>query len=336
MPACGNANAQLGKSMETIGTWWMWTGFAVFVVIAVIVDLFVMQKQGAHKVSMKEAALWSLIWFSLAFVFVGWLWWYLQGTVGPEVARTKSLEFITGYLVEKSLSIDNIFVFLMLFTYFGIPAEYQKRALIIGIVGAIVLRAILILMGGWLLATFHWILYVFGAFLVLTAIKMWLAAGKAPNIDNNPVLKLLRKRLAITSMHDGEKLITSINGVKHYTPLAVVLILIGTTDIIFAVDSIPAIFAITSDPFIVLTANIFAILGLRALYFLLADLADRFHLLAYGLAVVLGFIGVKMLLLDVYKIPIGVALGATVAIIAISMVASVLSSKKHESQTKAS
>ena len=302
----------------------MWVGFAVFVVLAVCVDLFVMEKQGAHKVTMREASVWSLIWFSLAFVFVALLWWHLNSTVGPEIAREKSLQFITGYLVEKSLSIDNIFVFLMLFTYFSVPTEYQKRALIIGIIGAIVLRAGLILAGGWLLATFHWVLYVFGAFLVITGIKMWLAAGKAPDVANNPVLKFLRKRFNISDAFDGEKLVTIKNGVKAYTPLAVVLVLIGTTDIIFAVDSIPAIYALTDDPFIVLTANIFAILGLRALYFLLADLADRFHLLAYGLAIVLVFIGVKMLLLDLYKIPIAVALGVTVAVIAGSMVASVL------------
>jgi tellurite resistance protein TerC len=308
----------------------MWAGFAVFVVAAVCVDLIVMEKQGAHKVTMKEAAVWSLVWFGLAFVFVAWLWWYLNGTVGPEIAKTKSLEFITGYLVEKSLSIDNIFVFLMLFTYFAVPAEYQKRALIIGIVGAIVLRAILILMGGWLLATFHWILYVFGAFLVVTGVKMWVAAGKEPDIEQNPVLRFMRKRAKISSTFDGEKLTTLVDGVKHWTPLAVVLLLIGTTDVIFAVDSIPAIYALTNDPFIVLTANIFAILGLRALYFLLADLANRFHLLAYGLAIVLVFIGVKMLLLDVYKIPIGIALGVTVAVIAASMLASVLRPAKEE------
>jgi tellurite resistance protein TerC len=308
--------------LETIGTWWMWAGFAAFVVVAIAVDLIAMERQGAHKVTMREAASWSVLWFSLAFVFVALLYWYLSGSVGPEIAKTKSLEFITGYLVEKSLSIDNIFVFLMLFTYFAVPAEFQKRALIIGIIGAVILRAVLILLGGWLLAQFHWVLYVFGAFLVLTGIKMWFAAGKEPDIEKNPVLKLLRKRFKIASHFEGEKMTTMVNGVKHFTPLAVVLVLIGTTDVIFAVDSIPAIYALTSDPFIVLTANIFAILGLRALYFLLADLADRFHLLAYGLALVLVFIGAKMLLIDLYKIPIGIALGVTLAIIASSMFAS--------------
>ena len=308
--------------METIGTWWMWTGFAVFLVMAIAIDLLVMEKQGAHKVTMKEAAGWSVLWFSLAFVFVALLWWYLNGSQGRETANEVSMQFITGYLVEKSLSVDNIFVFLMIFSYFAVPAEYQKRALITGIIGAIVLRAVLILAGAWLLAKFHWVLYVFGAFLVITGIKMWLAAGKEPDIEQNPVLKFLRKRITLTTQFEGEKLSTMINGVKHYTPLFVVLIMIGVTDMIFAVDSIPAIFAITDDPFIVLTANIFAILGLRALYFLLADLADRFHLLAYGLALVLVFIGTKMLLIDFYKIPIGIALAVTAGLIASSMIAS--------------
>jgi tellurite resistance protein TerC len=297
-------------------------------VIAIAIDLLVMEKQGAHKVTSKEALVWSLIWFSLAFVFVALLWWYLDGSQGRETANEVSMQFITGYLVEKSLSVDNIFVFLMIFTYFAIPAEFQKRALIIGIIGAIVLRAILILIGAWLLAQFNWILYVFGAFLVLTGLKMWFAAGKEPDIESNPALKFLRKYMKITTEFDGEKMTKMINGVKHFTPIFVVLILIGVTDIIFAVDSIPAIFAITNDPFIVLTANIFAILGLRALYFLLADLADRFHLLAYGLALVLVFIGTKMLLLDVYKIPIGIALSVTAGIIAISMFASLWSTRK--------
>lgn len=313
--------------METIGTWWMWVGFAVFVVVAIAVDLLVMERQGAHKVTMKEAAAWSVLWFALSFVFVAALWWYLNGSQGREVANTVSMQFITGYLVEKSLSIDNIFVFLMLFTYFGVPAEFQKRALIIGIIGAIVLRSVLILVGAWLLAHFHWLMYVFGAFLVLTGAKMWFAANSEADMADNPVLKLLRKRIRIADHFDGEKLTTMVQGVKHYTPLFVVLVLIGTTDVIFAVDSIPAIFAITNDPFIVLTANIFAILGLRALYFLLADLADRFHLLAYGLALVLVFIGTKMLLIDLYKIPIGIALGVTAALIAGSIVASLWASR---------
>ena len=304
----------------------MWAGFAVFVVVAIAIDLLVMERQGAHKVTMGEALRWSILWFSLAFVFVAILWWYLDGTQGRTVANTVSMQFITGYLVEKSLSVDNIFVFLMLFSYFAVPPQYQKRALIIGIIGAIVLRTLLILVGAWLLATFHWLLYVFGAFLVITGVKMWFAAGQEPDITTNPVLKLLKKRIRITNHFDGEKLSTMVDGVKHYTPLFAVLVLIGTTDVIFAVDSIPAIFAITSDPFIVLTANIFAILGLRALYFLLADLANRFHLLASGLALVLVFIGAKMLMIDFYKIPIGYALLVTASLIAGSIILSLRSS----------
>jgi tellurite resistance protein TerC len=314
--------------MESIGTWWMWAGFGLFVVLAIAVDLLVMEKQGAHKVTIKEAAWWSILWFGLSFVFVGLLWWYLDASQNREMANTVAMQFITGYLVEKSLSIDNIFVFLMIFTYFGVPAESQKRALIIGIIGAIILRAILIVAGAWLLAQFHWLLYVFGLFLVVTGAKMWFAAGKEPDVESNPVLKLLKKKIKLTTDFHGEKLSVMINGVKHYTPLFVVLILIGTTDVIFAVDSIPAIFAITKDPFIVLTANIFAILGLRALYFLLADLADRFHLLPYGLALVLIFIGAKMLMIDFYKIPIGVALMVTAALIASSIVISIWHTRK--------
>ena len=202
----------------------MWAGFAVFVVVAIAIDLLVMERQGAHKVTMGEALRWSILWFSLAFVFVAILWWYLDGTQGRTVANTVSMQFITGYLVEKSLSVDNIFVFLMLFSYFAVPPQYQKRALIIGIIGAIVLRTLLILVGAWLLATFHWLLYVFGAFLVITGVKMWFAAGQEPDITTNPVLKLLKKRIRITNHFDGEKLSTMVDGVKHYTPLFVVLV----------------------------------------------------------------------------------------------------------------
>ena len=315
--------------VETIGTPLMWAGFGLFVVIAIAIDLLVMERQGAHKVTMKEALKWSVLWFSLAFVFVGLLWWYLDGSQGREVANTVSMQFITGYLVEKSLSVDNIFVFLMIFSYFAVPAEYQKRALIIGIIGAIVLRTVLILAGAWLLATFHWLLYVFGAFLVITGVKMWIAAGQEPDISTNPVLKFLRKRIRMSDHFDGEKMTTMVDGVKRFTPLFVVLIMIGVTDVIFAVDSIPAIFAITSDPFIVLTSNVFAILGLRAMYFLLAAVANKFHLLNYGLAVILVFIGTKMCLIDIYKIPVWASLGAVVAILAFTMILSLRTAPKN-------
>ena len=225
---------------------------------------------------MKEAGLWSLVWVLVSFAFVGWLWWYLGGLADNPVADAKALEFVTGYLVEKALAVDNIFVFLMVFTYFAVPAEHQKRVLMIGILGALVLRAILILVGAWLLAQFHWLLYVFGAFLVLTGVKMWWAAGQEPDLGHNPALKWIRRHLKIAPNFDGEKFFTVQDGVRMATPLFVVIMMIGIVDIVFAVDSIPAIFAITTDPFIVLTSNVFAILGLRAMYFLLAACTSGF------------------------------------------------------------
>jgi tellurite resistance protein TerC len=308
--------------MMTIGTPLMWTLFAAFVLVALLVDFFAMEKQGAHKVSMKEAGIWSLVWVGVSAVFVGWLWWYLGGPEGNPVADTKALEFVTGYLVEKALAVDNIFVFLMAFTYFAVPGEFQKRVLMIGILGALVLRAIMILIGAWLIAKFHWILYVFGAFLVFTGIKMWWATGQEPDLESNPALKFIRSRMRVSPDYDGEKFFTVKNGVRMATPLFVVIILIGIVDIVFAVDSIPAIFAITMDPFIVLTSNVFAILGLRAMYFLLAGMHERFHLLSYGLAIVLVFIGTKMLLIDVYKIPVAISLGVTVVVLAVTMILS--------------
>ncbi len=314
--------------METIAPLWLWITFVVIVLSSLLIDFVVLNKQGAHVIGVKEALNWSLIWIALSFLFNGLLWWAVKDSTGStELANTKSLEFLTGYLIEKSLAVDNIFVFLMIFTYFAVPLEFQKRVLMIGIVGAIVLRTIMILVGGWLLAEFHWILYVFGAFLILTGIKMWWAAGKEPDLNNNPALKLLRKLLPVSKNYDGEKFWTIENGKKIATPLFMVICLIAITDIIFAVDSIPAIFAITSDPFIVLTCNVFAILGLRAMYFLLASVASKFHLLNYGLAVILVFIGVKMCLIDIYKIPVLVSLGVVVGILAITMVLSLRTSK---------
>ena len=230
---------------------------------------------------------------------------------------------------------DNIFVFLMVFTYFAVPAEFQKRVLMIGILGALVLRAVMILIGAWLIAQFHWILYLFGAFLVFTGVKMWWAAGQEPDFEANPALKWIRKHMKVTDRYDGEKFFTIENGVKVATPLFVVILLIGIVDIVFAVDSIPAIFAITTDPFIVLTSNVFAILGLRAMYFLLAAIAAKFHLLSYGLSVILVFIGTKMVLIDIYKIPVAVSLGVVVAVLAITMVWSVKTAPKITSKDTA-
>lgn len=314
--------------MITIGSPLLWSLFAAFVIAALLIDFFALNRQGAHRVSMREAGIWTLIWVAVSFVFVGLLWWYMGGTgsdpAARELANSKALEFITGYLIEKALAVDNIFVFLMLFTYFAVPQEFQKRVLMIGILGALLMRGALILVGAWLIAQFHWILYVFGAFLVFTGIKMWWAAGQEPDLDNNPALKWIRRRFRIAPDYDGERFFTRIDGHRVATPLLVVVLLIGIVDLVFAVDSIPAIFAITVDPFIVLTSNVFAILGLRAMYFLLAGMHERFHLLPYGLAIVLVFIGAKMLLIDIYKIPVVWSLLVTASILAATMALSLL------------
>jgi len=314
--------------IETIGTGWMWAGFIVFVLAMLALDLYVFGGRQVHRVSPREALAWSLVWVALSFAFAGLLWWYLDGNAGRQVANTKSLEFITGYLIEKSLSVDNIFVFLMIFNYFAVPAEYQRRVLLYGVLGAIVLRAAIILAGVWLVTMFHWILYIFGAFLVFTGVKMFLFAEHEPELEKNPVLRWMRGHLRITTGFEGERFIVWRDGVRYATPLLLVLVLVEVSDIIFAVDSIPAIFAITADPFIVFTSNIFAILGLRALYFLLADAADRFHLLKYGLALVLLFVGVKMLIASWFKIPIAAALGVVAGIIVTSMLLSLATTRK--------
>ena len=318
--------------MDTIAPLWLWLFFIASVIAALFVDFVVLKKQGAHTVSVKEAVNWSIVWVALSFAFNALFWWAVYQDHGSQVANTKSLEFLTGYLIEKSLAVDNIFVFLMIFTYFAVPPEFQKRVLMIGIIGAIVLRTIMILLGSWLIAQFHWVLYIFGAFLFLTGVKMWWAAGQEPDLESNPALKLLRRFLPVSRNFDGEKFFTIENGKRIATPLLLVIALVGMTDVIFAVDSIPAIFAITMDPFIVLTSNIFAILGLRAMYFLLAAVATKFHLLSYGLAEVLVFIGTKMMLIDIYKIPVAVSLGVVVAILAITMVWSLKTAPKIRSK----
>jgi len=315
--------------MSTIAPLWLWIFFGGSVLAALFVDFVVLRKQGAHEVSVKEAINWSLVWVALSMAFNGLFWWAVKDSTGDvALANTKALEFLTGYLIEKSLAVDNIFVFLMIFTYFSVPPAYQKRVLMYGIIGAIVLRTVMILLGSWLIAEFHWVLYLFGAFLLITGIKMWWAAGQEPDLESNPALKLLRKTMPVSKNFDGERFFTVENGRRVATPLLLVIALVGMTDVIFAVDSIPAIFAITDDPFIVLTSNIFAILGLRAMYFLLAAMATKFHLLSYGLAVVLAFIGSKMLLIDVIKIPVLISLGVVVAILAVTMVLSLRTAPK--------
>ena len=312
--------------MESIGNVWLWTGFSVFVLIAIALDLRGVKKHEDEVVSFKQALWWSLLWIGLALLFCAGLWWWLDGTAGREMANLKAGEFLTGYVIEKSLSVDNLFVFLMIFTAFRVPPVLQREAIVIGVIGAIILRVIMILIGAWLITKFHWILYVFGAFLLITGIKMLVFADAAPDLETNPVLKWMRGHLRITNDYRGMRLWVQEAGYRFYTPLFLVIVLIGVTDIIFAVDSIPAIFAITTDPFIVMTSNIFAILGLRALYFLLAGMAEKFKLLKYGLALVLAFIGVKMLLIDVYKIPVAVSLTVVLVLLVTSMIASVWAS----------
>jgi tellurite resistance protein TerC len=305
--------------VESIGNPGLWAAFVAIVLIMLAIDLFVVGGGRQHRVSFREAASWSVVWVTVSFLFAAGLWWYLDGSAGRVVANEKTLEYITGYLIEKSLAVDNVFIWLMLFAFFGIPLELQKRVLVLGVIGAIVMRTVMIFAGAWLIAQFHWILYLFGVFLLVTGIKMWWFADEKPDLAKNPLLKWLRGHMRITDELHGEKFFVRRDGMRHATPLFLALILVEISDLIFAVDSIPAIFAITGDPFIVLTSNVFAILGLRAMYFLLADMADRFSLLKYGLAAVLVFIGVKMVLIDVYKIPIGFSAAVVATFIGISI-----------------
>lgn len=305
--------------MESLGIWWMWAGFAGIILLLLLVDLIFVGGGKQHKVSLKEAALWSVVWVSVALLFNFAIWWYLDVNSGREIANEKALEFLTGYLIEKALAVDNVFIWLMLFSYFAIPAELQRRVLLFGVLGAIIMRTGMVFAGSWLITQFHWVLYIFGAFLLITGAKMLWLADKDPDLNKNPLLRWIRNHFPITDKLHGEQFFVYQNGIRYLTPLFVVLILVEISDLIFAVDSIPAIFAVTTDPFIVLTSNIFAIMGLRAMYFLLADFADRFTFLKYGLAVILIFIGTKMLLIDLVKIPIGYSLG-TVALILISSV----------------
>ena len=314
--------------IESVGTPILYLGFTLLVVVLLAVDFFVLKTQGSHRVSVKEAAAWSVVWIAISLAFCGWFWWYLDGRFGRELANEKALEYLSGYLIEKSLAVDNVFVWITLFSFFAVPVAFQKRVLLYGVLGAIVMRAVLIYVGALLLAKFHWILYVFGLFLLLTGVKMLVFSTHEPDLEKNPILRWMRGHMKITNEYHGERFFVLKEGMRYATPMFVVLVLVEVTDLIFAVDSIPAIFAVTGDPFIVFTSNIFAILGLRAMYFLLADMAERFHLLKYGLAVILMFIGVKMLLLDVYKIPVGIVLGIVGLILLVSVAASLVASRR--------
>jgi tellurite resistance protein TerC len=292
---------------------YVWVAFIAFVVLVLALDLLVLHKE-AHEVSQREAATWSAVWVAMGLGFGGILWAWQGGTMAGE--------YFAGYLIEKSLSVDNVFVFALIFSYFAVPPAYQHRVLFWGVLGAIVLRAIFIASGAALLEAFHWIIYIFGAFLVFTGIKM--ARHQELELDptENPVLKLLRRVVPISSEYSGQRFFVRDGAKLLATPLFAVLVLIETTDVVFAVDSIPAIFAVTTEPFIVFTSNVFAILGLRALYFLLADATSRLSYLKVGLAVILVFVGFKMLLTDLYHVPIWLSLGMIGLVLAVSVIAS--------------
>ncbi|MEY6293697.1 TerC family protein, partial [Salmonella enterica subsp. enterica serovar Corvallis] len=306
--------------MNTVGTPLLWGGFAVVVVIMLSIDLLLQGRRGAHAMSMKQAAGWSILWVTLSLLFNAAFWWYLAETQGREVADPQALAFLTGYLIEKSLAVDNVFVWLMLFSYFSVPPALQRRVLVYGVLGAIVLRTIMIFAGTWLITQFEWLLYVFGAFLLFTGVKMALAKEDESGIGEKPMVRWLRGHLRMTDTIENEHFFVRKNGLLYATPLLLVLIMVEFSDVIFAVDSIPAIFAVTTDPFIVLTSNLFAILGLRAMYFLLSGVAERFSMLKYGLAVILVFIGIKMLIVDFYHIPIAISLGVVFGILTITLV----------------
>jgi len=290
---------------------WPWILFNVFVLLMLAIDLGIFHRQ-SKKVSFKEAISWSVVWITLALVFNGWIYY--------SMGEKPAVEFLTGYLVEKSLSVDNIFVFVLLFSFFKVPDEYRHRVLFWGVIVALILRAIFIAIGAVLIAKFHWIIYLFGVFLVFTGYKMFKKSAADMHPEENPLVRWFIKRGKVTNEYHGKKFFVNINGKKLATPLFLCLLSIEFTDLVFAVDSIPAIFAITNDPFIVYTSNVFAILGLRSLYFALEGIITKFPYLRYGLAIILIFIGCKMLLIDVYKMPIAVSLG----FIAITITLSVL------------
>lgn len=303
----------------------MWIGFGIIVLIIMFLDLGFFQKKG-KSMSMKEATFKTILFISIALLF-NVLLWMKEGPVA-------GMEFLAGYLIELSLSVDNLFVFLMLFTYFRVPQSHQNRVLFWGILGALILRAIFIYVGAALLNKFHWVMYVFGAFLVFTAIKMFLQKEEEADPELNIIVKLLKKAIPITKEFHGEKFFINQNGKYWATPLFVVLVLVETTDVIFAFDSIPAIFAVTKDPFIVFTSNVFAILGLRALYFCIAGMMDKFVYLKPALSFILAFVGTKMLIADFYKIPIVISLLMILTALVSAILASIYRSKKEEKNKK--
>lgn len=307
---------------------WLWIGFNLFVLFMLALDLGVFHRK-SHTVSTKEAITWSLVWISLSLVFNAIIYFFWDSMV-PNSQYTNNeaaLAFLTGYLIEKSLSVDNIFVFILIFSFFAVPAAYQHRVLFWGILGALVMRGILIGVGSALLKEFHWIIYIFGAFLVFTGIRMSMHHDEDIQPDKNPVVKFFRRFMPVTENFEEDKFFIRRAGKLFATPLFLILLIVESTDLIFAVDSIPAIFAVTLDPFIVYTSNVFAILGLRALYFLLANVMGKFQYLKFGLSAVLVFVGIKMVIVDFYKIPIGLSLGVIAGILTTSILASLWKSR---------
>ncbi|MCU4392549.1 TerC family protein [Acinetobacter courvalinii] len=316
--------------METIGNLWLYVAFFGLVTVMLLVDFLGFKQKQNQDVPIRQAAYWSIAWVSVAVIFGGGLWFYLQQTVGATIANQKTMEYFAGYLLEKSLAIDNVFVWLMIFAAFAIPPAYQRKILLYGVLGAIILRTIFIFIGAWFVQEFSWVLYIFGAFLVYTGFKFLKGQDEQDtNIEDIKLLKWLRKHMRITPQLEGNNFFVRQNGVLWATPLFLVLILVEASDVIFAVDSIPAIFAVTSDPFIVLTANLMAILGLRAMFFLLAGAASKMHYLPYGLGIILLFIGAKMLLLDVFHMPIWISLGFIVLVLGITAYLSLRHNKRQ-------
>ena len=319
--------------MESIGNIWLYLAFFGIVSLMLVIDFLGFKQKEGQDVKIKTAAYWSIAWVTVASLFGGGLWLYLKQTAGVDIANTKVMEYFAGYLLEKSLAIDNVFVWLMIFAAFAIPPALQRQLLLYGVLGAIILRTIFIFIGAWFVQEFSWILYIFGAFLVYTGFKFLKGQDDDPNIEDMAILKWLRKHMRITPQLQGDKFFVRQNGLLWATPLFLVLILVEASDVIFAVDSIPAIFAVTTDPFIVLTANLMAILGLRAMFFLLSGAASKMHYLPYGLGIILVFIGFKMLMLDVFHMPIWISLSFIVIVLTVTAILSIRHSKKHNETT---
>ncbi|MFZ0022215.1 TerC family protein [Acinetobacter sp.] len=320
--------------METVGTLWLYLVFFAIVAVMLVIDFVGFKHQHGQEVKVRTAAYWSIAWVSVATLFGGGLWLYLEQTAGTAIANAKVMEYFAGYLLEKSLAIDNVFVWLMIFAAFAIPPVLQRKLLLYGVLGAIVLRTIFIFIGAWFVQEFSWILYIFGAFLVYTGFKFLRGQHEEDsNIEDMAILKWLRKHMRITPQLQGDKFFVRQNGLLWATPLFLVLILVEASDVIFAVDSIPAIFAVTTDPFIVLTANLMAILGLRAMFFLLSGAASKMHYLPYGLGIILVFIGFKMLMLDVFHMPIWISLSFIVIVLTVTAILSIRHSKKYNETT---